>query len=84
MAMRAVNTIDQDRLAHGIAQDGLVAYNDAITAMVLRARSTGVRSPALDVLGDIAQPEVARQRAFGKVAAALAARRRTPRDRKAA
>jgi len=43
-----------------------------------------VRSPALDVLGDIAQPEVARQRAFGKVATALAARRRTPRDRKAA
>ncbi|MEJ7561958.1 MAG: hypothetical protein WKF45_05465 [Ilumatobacteraceae bacterium] len=84
MAMRAVNTIDQDRLAHAIARDGLVAYNDSVMAMVLRARSTGVRSPALDVLGDIAQPEVARQRAFGKVAAALAARRRTPRDRKAA
>lgn len=82
--MRAANIIDQDRLAYGIAADGMIPYNDAITAMVLRARAAGHRSAALDVLADPAQPEVARQRAFGKVAVAFADRRHSRPARDAA
>lgn len=77
--MRAVNRTDQDWLAYGIAAHGIGPYNDAVVAMVLRARSMGVCSASVEVLADPTQPEVARQRAFGRVAAALARGVRRPR-----
>ena len=41
--------------------------------MIRAARVLGVSRTVVDVLADPAEPEVARMRAFGRVAAALAA-----------
>lgn len=71
MLMRAINSLDLERLAYCIAQDGIKSVEDAVGSVVWRARVVGVRDPAVDVLGDTSQPEVARERAFGRVASRL-------------
>ena len=72
MLMRAINSLDLERLAHCIAEDGIESVEDAVGSVVWRARVAGVCGPAVDVLGDTSQPPVARQRAFGLIASRLA------------
>lgn len=72
MLMRAINTLDLERLAYCIADDGIESVEDAIGDVVWRSRVIGVRDAALDVLGDTTQPQIVRQRAFGRIASRLA------------
>lgn len=70
-------TIDRNmnRLAAEIADDGFTAGVECEVALVVdRARRTGLDCPALDVLADPTAPAIARARAFGMVAMALARR----------
>ncbi|MDQ3737995.1 MAG: hypothetical protein M3337_02360 [Actinomycetota bacterium] len=69
--MRAINSLDLERLAYCIAEDGIESAEGAVADVVWRARLIGVRDAALDVLGDTSQPSVARQRAFGRIAGRL-------------
>ena len=59
------------RLADAVAADGLTAHNDALADLAAIAYRSGVRSRLLAVLTDRSQPEVARERALGRVLAEL-------------
>jgi hypothetical protein len=61
-----------DEAAWAIATDGITAHEQAVTELLAAARSAGVCSVLVDVLADPAEPTVARERAFGRVAAAIA------------
>ena len=64
-----------DRLAVEIADDGFTPGIECEVALVVdRARRAGVDRPALDVLADPTAPAIARARAFGIGAMALARR----------
>ncbi len=60
-------------LAADLVSDGFAGHDAAVRDVVCAARLHGVRAVLVDILADPDQPEVARQRAFGNVAAALAA-----------
>ena len=69
-------SVPLDDLALRVAADGPDANDLDLARFVASARAAGVAPVALDVLADSAAPTVVRQRAFGHVAAALAAERR--------
>ncbi len=60
-----------DSLAAAIDRCGLGAVEAEVTALAQWAHDAGVRSIALDVLTDRSEPQIARERAFGLVAAQL-------------
>lgn len=60
-----------DSLAADIDRFGLGAVEGEVTALVERAHDVGISSIALDLLTDRREPEIARERAFGLVAAQL-------------
>lgn len=60
-------------LAHALAADGIGPHEVGLRQTARWARAAGVSSVLVDLLTDTEAPEVARMRAFGKVAAALAA-----------
>ncbi len=62
-------------LAWALESDGIAGHEVSIRQVVRRARAAGMSSVAVDILADPSEPEVARLRAFGQVAAALAASR---------
>jgi hypothetical protein len=62
-----------DRLAWEIAEHGVTRCAEAVRRFTALARSAGVTGTSLDVLDDPTQPDVARARAFGRVAAELVA-----------
>jgi hypothetical protein len=59
------------RIASDIDVLGVAANETAIAMVVARARSAGVDPVLLTVLSDTAEAEIARARAFGRVATAL-------------
>lgn len=59
-------------LAADIDRFGLGAVEAEVTALAEQARDAGVSPIALAVLTDRSEPEIARERAFGLVAAQLA------------
>lgn len=64
---------DLDQIAWAIDSDGIVRHESAVAGVVGWARAAGVSPVAADVLADPATPAPVRERAFGKVAQALAA-----------
>lgn len=62
-----------DRLAWEIAEHGVTRCADAVRRFTTLARSAGLAGPTLDVLDDPSQPDIARARAYGRVAAELVA-----------
>jgi hypothetical protein len=68
-----MSSTDLTDLAWDLASDGFVGRENAVRQVVRTARSQGVPSVLVDVLADATQPAVARLRAFGRVAAVLAA-----------
>ncbi len=71
-------------LAWDLATDGFSGHENAVLAVVRAARQRGVSPVLVDILADVRQPEVARLRAFGRIAVALAAATPAPRIRPAA
>lgn len=69
----SINDHYLDRIARDIDVHGLAAVACDVATIVDHARRLGVGGAALDVLGDLAAPDVARMRAFGLVAMRLTA-----------
>jgi len=61
-----------DRIATDIDLYGVASTESAIATVVDRARSADINPVLVAVLSDAAEPEIARARAFGMVAAELA------------
>ncbi|MFN8051610.1 MAG: hypothetical protein U0Q22_09255 [Acidimicrobiales bacterium] len=61
-----------NQVAWAIDADGIARHEDAASAVVRQARTAGVTSPLVDVLADLSVPAPVRERAFGKVAHAIA------------
>jgi hypothetical protein len=59
-------------LGWDLASAGFAGREHAVRQIVRTARSQGVPAALTDVLGNTAEPEVARLRAFGRVAVLLA------------
>jgi hypothetical protein len=60
------------RIASSIDTHGISANETAVAMVVHRASTAGVEPVLLSVLSDVTQPEIARDRAFGMIATALA------------
>jgi hypothetical protein len=69
----AAHTQDLTRIASDIDRYGVAANEAAVTEVIGWAQAAGVDHVLLSVLWDATQPEVARARAFGMIATALAA-----------
>jgi hypothetical protein len=67
-----MSSIDLPQLAAQLESGGFVGLEPAIRTMVQAARAQGVSPVLVGILADVDQPDVARLRAFGRVAAALA------------
>jgi hypothetical protein len=63
-----------DDLAQAISVDGIAAHLPAVREVAGAARRAGLSSVAVTVLDDDDAPAIARERAFGLVAVALAIR----------
>lgn len=61
-----------DHLASKLASDGPAATHDELTRFVKHAAARGATPLLLSILADDDQPDVARQRAFGRIAVELA------------
>ena len=68
-----MSSTDLTDLAWDLASDGFVGRENAVRQVVRTARSRGVPAVLTEVLADPSQPAVARLRAFGRIAALLAA-----------
>ena len=62
------------QLAWDLDAHGFDGQEVAVRQVVRSARAAGLPATLVDVLADPTEPEVARMRAFGRVAAALASR----------
>ena len=58
-------------LAERLATDGPVALHGELRRLIREARRHGVTPLLVTILADTAQPDVARQRAFGRILAEL-------------
>ena len=67
------HTQDLARIASNIDTHGIGANEAAVAMVVDRAWNASVDPVLLSVLSDVTQPEIARDRAFGMIATALAA-----------
>jgi hypothetical protein len=79
-----MSSTDLTDLAWDLASDGFVGRENAVRQVVRTARSQGVPSVLTEVLADPSAPAVARLRAFGRIAALLAAPRAAGRITQAA
>ena len=70
--MDVMSTTDLSHLAEDLVSDGFVGHEAAVRQAVRSARMAGVSAVLTGVLADPQEPAVARLRAFGMVAAALA------------
>ena len=70
--MFLMSNVDLTELAWDLASDGFVGHEAAVRQVVRTARLDGVSSDLTGVLADPLQPDVARLRAFGRVASTLA------------
>jgi hypothetical protein len=57
-----------------VEKDGIAAHEDTAAVIVEAATRKGLRPILIDILADRREPSVARQRAFGRLAFALAQR----------
>lgn len=73
-----MSTSDLTDLAWRLASDGFAGQESEVRQFTRAARAAGVPAVLVDALADPQQPEVARLRAFGRVAAVLATVGRTP------
>ncbi len=71
--MIVMSNDDLAELGWDLASDGFVGREAAVRQLVRTARREGVSTVATGVLADPQEPDVVRLRAFGQVAAALAA-----------
>lgn len=62
------------KLAADLESGGFVGHDTAVRSVVQAARARGVSPVLVDILADPGEPEVARLRAFGRVAATLSLR----------
>jgi hypothetical protein len=69
--MSTPNLVD---LAWDLESRGFEGHEVAVRQVVRSARTAGLSRTLVDILADPAEPEVARLRAFGELAAALALR----------
>jgi hypothetical protein len=70
-----VETLDADKLmdwGFAVERDGIDAHEDTAAVVVRAATRMGLRPILIDILADRREPSVARQRAFGRLAFALA------------
>jgi ABC-type sugar transport system substrate-binding protein len=67
-----MSSTDLTNLASDLASNGFAGHDAAVRDVVRSARAYGIPSVLVDVLVDPREPEVARQRAFGMIASALA------------
>jgi len=72
-----MSTPDLDLLALDFEAHGLAGRDLAVGAVVRAARAAGLSPVLVDLLCDTAEPEVARLRAFGRLAALLSRPHRT-------
>lgn len=74
-------SLDIDALANQIAERGIDAgvSSGRLDAFVRAARNAGASSTLVALVADPAEPAVARERAFGLLAVAIAADRSSPR-----
>jgi len=79
-----MSSTDLTDLAWDLASDGFVGRENAVRQVVRTAHSRGVPAVLTEVLADPSQPAVARLRAFGRIAALLAAPLRVGRATQAA
>lgn len=61
-----------DQLARSISVNGISQFEDEVAAFVKRAVRRGAPPVLVSVLSDRSSPEVARERAFGRLAMFLA------------
>lgn len=69
------STLDPEmlvQLGFAVDRDGIAAHEDAAQLLVDAAVRRGVRPILTEILADRREPTVARQRAFGRLAMALA------------
>jgi hypothetical protein len=66
--------VDLSTLAADLATGGLAGHEADVHALVRTARARGASPVLVDILADRDQPEVARLRAFGRIAAYLSFR----------
>lgn len=69
---------DLAQLGQALAAHGFAGHDAAIHAVVESARGAGLSPVLIAVLADPTEPELARLRAFGRLALALTAERRDP------
>jgi hypothetical protein len=68
-----MSSTDLSDLAWDLASEGFAGREDAVRDVVRTARAQGLSAVLTAVLADRREPEVARLRAFGRVATLLAA-----------
>ena len=61
------------QLGADLASDGIAGHEPAVRDVVRAARRAAVSTVLTDILADPRQPEVARLRAYGRIAARLVA-----------
>jgi len=69
--MDPMTSNDLTDLAWDLASDGFVGREVAVLQVARTARAVGLPATLVAVLADVHQPEVARLRAFGRIAALL-------------
>ena len=79
-----MSSTDLTDLAWDLASDGFVGRENAVRQVVRTARAQGVPAVLTEVLANPSEPAVARLRAFGRIAAQLAAPRAAGRITQAA
>jgi hypothetical protein len=70
--MILMSTSELAELGADLASDGITGHESAVRDVVRAARRAAVSPILTDVLADPRQPEVARLRAYGRIAAHLA------------
>ena len=71
MSSTELPAVNLSTLAADLAASGFAGHDAAIRSIVHAARARGVSPVLVGILADPREPEVARLRAFGRVAAAL-------------
>jgi hypothetical protein len=68
-----MSSVDVTDLAWELASDGFAGREHAVRQVALTARAQGLPAVLTGILADPTEPEVARLRAFGRIATLLAA-----------
>jgi hypothetical protein len=68
-----MSSVDDTALAGGPASDGFAGREHALREVAATARAQGLPAVLTGILADPTEPEVARLRAFGRIATLLAA-----------